>query len=233
MKIAETWQRPITVSLEVEAGDLDTSGYATISNTGSAGAFVGATVPAITTSVGTGYELDVTIDGTPYKLATITITDTDDWATIVASIQSALQTATSSTETVAIVDGKIKVSSVTDGATSTVLIAAGTAGTGDGDLLAVIEALTGYDIVLDTPVGGTEGTVKVMVGQKYEKGVLKDFKVSGLVVTNSSDIVKTDGLIVAYDKTTGYVSISDNGATAELASGDKVTFSGTFINFPE
>lgn len=98
------------------------AGYATISN--SIAALVGATVPALPSAT---YKVDIAIDGTNYALS-VALLVTDDWTGIAAKIQSALRAATSSTETVAIADGKIKVTSATTGTSSTVLIAKGTRG---------------------------------------------------------------------------------------------------------
>lgn len=98
------------------------AGYATISN--SIAALVGATVPALPSAT---YKVDIAIDGTNRSLS-VALLVTDDWTGIAAKIQTALRAATSSTETVAIADGKIKVTSVTTGTSSTVLIAKGTRG---------------------------------------------------------------------------------------------------------
>lgn len=98
------------------------AGYATISN--SIAALVGATVPALPSAT---YKVDIAIDGTNYALS-VPLLVADDWTGIAAKIQVALRAATSSTETVAIADGKIKVTSATTGTSSTVLIAKGTRG---------------------------------------------------------------------------------------------------------
>lgn len=146
-----------------------TSGYATISNSGSVGSYPPATVPAIATQA--DYELDITVDGTLYKLATISINIADDWSDIALAIQTSLQTATSSTETV-VIDAleKIRVTSATTGESSTIVIAAGTAGTGSGDLLAVIDALGAtYTTVLDAPVDGEEDIAYYISNLNYSR----------------------------------------------------------------
>lgn len=99
-----------------------TSGYATISN--SVADLVGATVPALPSLT---YKIDIKVDGTNYALS-VALLVTDDWDGICTKLQTALRTATSSTETVAIASGKIKVTSATTGTSSTVLIAKGTRG---------------------------------------------------------------------------------------------------------
>lgn len=96
-----------------------TAGYATITN--SEGNLVGDTVPALPSAT---YKVDTEIDGTNYTLS-VALLVTDDWDGICSKIETALQAATSSTETVAIASGKIKVTSATTGTSSTVLIAKG------------------------------------------------------------------------------------------------------------
>lgn len=223
MKSVSTWQRPITVDFEVEAVDLvATSGKGFIKN--SEAPIVGADVPAITDSVGSGYELDITINSTTYQLNSIVIAVTDDWDTIAGAIQTSLRAASSSTETVVIDDGAIVITSNISGANSKVVIAAGTDGTGDGDLLAVLGALTDFTVELEF-VDGTSSFPAYNVGQKYEKGVLKNFVVSGLVVrdgTTKED--KTKGVVFEYLKDTGDIVFSSG-----LVNGDLVTFTGTFI----
>ena len=160
-----------------------TSGYAKIAN--SEGSFVAATVPAITTA--TGYELDIKIDGTLKKLKNISLADTNDWDAIAAAIQVSLRTATSSTETVVILDGKFLVNSITSGASSAVLIAAGTDGTADGDLLAAIDLISGYTTVLETPCAGTDssGGDLSVAGDLVVSGTIT---ASGLPTTDPSNV---------------------------------------------
>lgn len=132
------------------------SGYAEIANTGSVGTFASATVPALASAT---YDIDITIDGSEHKLA-VALLNSDSWAGICTKIQTALRSATSSTETVAISGGKIRVSSATTGPSSVVLLEAGTTGSGGGDLIAAINALTGYTAYLEDPVdGATDLTV--------------------------------------------------------------------------
>lgn len=158
-----------TVNVTFTGTALATNGYQDLTNTGSLGGFPAATVPAIATQV--DYELDITIDGVLHQLATISINVADDWTTIAAAIQTALQTATGGTETVAL-NGTagsetIRVTSAdTFGTTSTVLIAAGTAGTGSGDLLGVITALGAtYTATVGTAVAGLNSDEAAIVSQ--------------------------------------------------------------------
>ena len=158
-----------TVNVTFTGTALATNGYQDITNTGSLGGFPAATVPAIATQ--SDYELDITIDGVLHQLADISINVADDWTDIAAAIQTSLQTATSGTETVAL-NGTagsetIRVTSAdTFGTTSTVLIAAGTAGTGSGDLLAVITALgASYTATIGTAVDGLNSDEAAIVTQ--------------------------------------------------------------------
>ena len=99
--------------------------------------FVGATVPAIAAAT---YDLDIDIDGLGVQQVGVAILITDDWDTIAAAIQAALRVLTGSTETVQIISGRIRVTSATTGAGSTVDIADGTLGSAGGGLLAYIDA---------------------------------------------------------------------------------------------
>lgn len=122
--------------------------------------FSGSTVPAISANT---YDLDITIDGGVLNQLTFVIAVTDTWDTIVAAIQSALQTATGSTEAVIIVGGRIRVTSATTGPSSTVLIAAGTAGSGGGDILAAIDAqVANMTTTIEAAVDGSDGRVDVI-----------------------------------------------------------------------
>lgn len=209
---------------QIEAGDLDTNGYATISNTGSLGAFTGATVPALASAT---YDLDITVDSTLRQTATALL-NTDDWDGIAAKIQAALRALTSSTETVAISGGKIVVTSATEGATSTIVIAAGTAGSGGGDLLAAIDALGAtYTTSLDTPVDGTEGTISITIDSSASTTNTTDAFAYQLDARGSTGIHKT-GLVSSYSTSTGILTISDNAATTELATDDIITVVGHF-----
>ncbi len=121
--------------------------------------FTGATVPAIGAQT---YDLDVTIDGGGLNQLAFAITVLDTWDTIIAAIEAALQVATGSTETVTIESGRIKITSATTGAASSVLIAAGTAGSGGGDLLAYIDAsVSNMTTALITAVAGSAGRADI------------------------------------------------------------------------
>lgn len=149
-----------------------TEGYQTVSNTGTLLEFTPLTVPAIASQV--DYELDITVDGTTYKLVTIDIDVGDDWNDVAAAIQTSLQTASSSTETCVIDAGKkIRVTSVTTGESSVILIAAGTAGTGSGDLLAVITALSAdYTATVDAAVDGEEDIAYYIENVSYNRSTV-------------------------------------------------------------
>jgi len=121
--------------------------------------FNGITVPAIAANT---YDLDVTIDGGALNQLAFAIAVTDDWDAIVAVIEAALQVATGSTETVVIEDGRIKITSATTGPASSVLIAAGTAGSGGGDILAYIDAsVSNMTTAILTAVVGDDGRADI------------------------------------------------------------------------
>jgi uncharacterized phage protein gp47/JayE len=121
--------------------------------------FNGITVPGVATNT---YDLDVTIDGGVLNQLSFSINVTDDWDTIFQSIESALQTATGSTETVVIIDGRMRITSATTGASSAVLIAAGTAGSGGGDILAYIDAsIANMTTTIIAAVAGSAGRADI------------------------------------------------------------------------
>lgn len=128
----------------------DRGGYQELSST--TVTFVGEVVPAITAET---YDLDVTIDGGGLGQLTVVIAATDDWFTIASKIQVALRADTSSTETVVVTNGRIRVTSATTGGSSSVLIAAGTTGSGGGDLVAAITAqVTNMTVSIESAVVG-------------------------------------------------------------------------------
>ena len=216
---APDYSRQFVAKYTLEAGDIDQIGYATISNTGSLGAFTGATVPAIASAT---YDLDVTIDGGGLNQLAVALLNTDDWDGIAAKIQTALRTATGSTETVAIVAGKIQITSATAGSTSTVLIAAGTAGSGGGDLLAAITALGAtYTATLDTPVDGTEASVAIVL---TDVSTFTDF-VGSVTIDDSTDVQKIATIRKVFSS--GTLTISDT--TTTLAAGDKININGALV----
>jgi len=126
----------LTLDAPVDGLVTPTAGIAAISNaTGSLGTITGATIPALPSRT---YNIDIKTDGTNYPLA-VALLVTDSWTQIATKIQTALQTASSALETVAIAGGKIVVTSATTGTSSKVLIAAGTTKTattifGDTDM---------------------------------------------------------------------------------------------------
>lgn len=198
--------------------DIATSGYAEISNTGTLATFGSAVVPALPSAT---YDLDVTADSTLRQVATALLV-TDTWAQIAAKIQVALRALTTSTETVAIVNGKIKVTSATSGIASSILIAAGTAGSGGGDLLAAIDAIGAtYVTSLDAPVDGFDGIVFTVEpsASVYNPKPEPD---SDLTVKSLAGAIKTNALSMVWSETAGTFTISST-ITTDLTSGDLVT----------
>lgn len=142
---------------------LATVGYQDISNGGSLGSFTGATPSGLAAAT---YDLDVTINGALLHQLAITLAGTEDWDAVAAAIQVALRAATGSNETVAVVAGVIKISSITYGTTSTVLIAAGTAGSGGGDILTAISALGAtYIATIDAAQAGLNSDTDAVLTQ--------------------------------------------------------------------
>jgi uncharacterized phage protein gp47/JayE len=117
--------------------------------------FSGSTIPLIAANT---YDLDVTIDGGGLNQLTFALAPTHSWDDVVALIETALQTATGSTETVIILGGSIRITSATTGDSSVVLIAAGTAGSGGGDFLAAVDLqIANMTTTIETAVDGSTG----------------------------------------------------------------------------
>lgn len=148
-----------------------TSGYQEVQ---SLEGFVGGFVPEIPAET---YDLDITVDGGAKHQLSFALLSTDDWDGIAAKIQAALRTATGSTETVAVTaDGSIRITSASSGASSTVMIEAGTAGSSGGDLLAAIEIVTttGQQAVSSTPTTFIGSTVPGISDATYDLNVAVD-----------------------------------------------------------
>ena len=201
-----------TKTLLDQSGTPPTAGYAAISNTGSIGSFVGATVPAIATHA--DYALKVTVNGTLYSFHTISIASTDSWTVICSAIQTALQAACGGTPTVGISGGKIKFTSATTGALSSMKVEAGTGGT--GDLIATIDAIGAtYVCNLDAPVAGVAVASTLRLDSAYQNEL--EFSASG----NRTGYTVTNG----YRVTTacnGAPSTGDTFVVLDSVAGIKV-----------
>lgn len=222
--VDNNFKRIVTYSKTVEDGDI--SAYADLSNTGTLGTFLGSTVAGIATH--NNWELDVTVDGgSVNKLVDIDIAITDDWDAVALAIQTSLRTATSSTETVSIVDGVIRFQSATGDASSAMLVVAGTAGSGSGDLIAAITALSaGYTCTKDDPIAGQVAIELIDAPVDDYDG----FLITSLLIKTSADVVKNDGLVNYYEADSDnvdYVYVQD-GASIKVAVGDNITFSGFY-----
>lgn len=111
--------------------------------------FVGSTASGITAGT---YHIDIAIDDAAADDLSIIIAGTEDWDAVAALIETALQAATSSTETYVISEGFMLCTSATTGNSSNVAI---TDGTGDaGGLLAIIDTLTNYLTTIESAVDG-------------------------------------------------------------------------------
>jgi hypothetical protein len=211
------------ITMKITSVDIDVdSGYATISNSGSAGKFVGTIVPALTSAT---YDLDITVDGTIRKTATALL-DTDSWAGICAKIQTALRALTSSTETVEVEGGCIRVTSHTTGSSSKIVIAAGTTGSGGGDLLAAIDAKTGYDTTLPTPVDGDTTTSSTFIDGGATECYLNN--VDNLAVGNYIEF--TEGTITEVKKILTITPATKKVTFSALATVDGFTIAGTTVS---
>ena len=97
------------------------------------------------------YDIDITIDGGTLRKLTITITGNEKNNDIADLLQTALQTAEASNDTVTIKEKRFRVTSEATGTSSTVLIAPGTIGSAGGDLLAALSATVNSQVT-----GGTK-----------------------------------------------------------------------------
>jgi hypothetical protein len=189
----------------IDLSTVASAGVATISS--SPTQFVGSVVPGLSTAT---YDLDVDVDGGGVDQLAISITNTDDWDTIAAAIETQLQTATGSTETVTISGGKIRIESATVGDSSTIVITAGTAGSGGGDLLTAISALAGYDTTIDAPVDGQNAGFSLIIDDNASVDV--DLGASGTTTRTAikAAIDAAVGEAVTADEDTGgeFITIS-------------------------
>jgi len=119
-----------------------------------AGAPAGSVVPALAANT---YDFDVTIDGGALQTLSIVVAPTDDYATI-----AALMSAQVAGGSVAFVSGAFQVTSANAGGSS-VVVAAGTAGSGGGDLFAAITAQAAGNpaVTFPAPTAGTGNWVIV------------------------------------------------------------------------
>lgn len=224
LSVQRTFQRPAMWQMTVEAGDLDSSGYAEISS--SPNAFIGSNTDN-TPLAGTAYNLDITVDGVLRQLAAIDMSGKANWDAVATEIQADLRALTASTETVEITGGKIKVTSATNGPTSTVVIAEGTGAGVSGGLLAAINTLTDYTVTLETPVNGAEGAVYLVVDANASSSNPTDSLIYMIDVKDSNNIHKS-GLKSSYSETTGLLTIEDDADVTEIAIGDVITVLGHF-----
>lgn len=203
-------QKSVTTTVNTAVAgvdDMETSGYQDISF---ATSILGTDAAGLAAA---DYAIDINIDSGGNNQLTVTVTGvTMTYAQIAAAIQAALRVATASTETVVVTDGVIRTTSATTGLTSTVVIAAGTAVTGGGDIIA---ALSG---TIETAVNGTD-QISFYVGnyQLGENGLPRNAYVQ---VISSAGVPKTDGIVVTYDQTAGTLLIGSGSTTID--AGDTI-----------
>lgn len=204
------FQNPFMLTKVVGAGDLDSPGYQEISNSGSVGSFPAATACGLAAD---DYQIIIIVSEASTPL-TITVAGTETWADLAALIQAALRVQTSATETVAIVNGKIRVT--------------GSAGTDDSisiedgssdPLLAAIDALGAtYTPVIETAVAPRSGAYEIQIASSLPD--TRDLIFFVRVINDSG--VEKPGLEYYYDKATGKLTVMDSGLV-ELEEGDIIT----------
>lgn len=195
---------------------IDIAAYQEISNTGAAGDFVGVTVPALTSGT---YHISINIDGTAHNNIDVAILETDSFAVICAAIQTAIRAVTGGSETVAIISGKIRVTTGITAAAPSVSIADGTT---DG-LLAAIDSVVGYDTAIGTATTGQGGSIKIPISAILDT---RDLVFVAQVLSSSG--IEKPGFKYSYNKTTGILTVSDY-LTANMAVGDIITVIGTLV----
>ncbi len=122
----------------------DTAGFA---DAAISGAPAGSVVPGIAAAT---YDFDVTIDGGGLQQNTITTAGGEDYDAIAALMSTAVTGGS-----VAFVGGSFRVTSATTGTGSAATVAAGTLGSGGGDLFAAIDTAATVTTTFPTPTGGT------------------------------------------------------------------------------
>jgi len=217
------WRKNFTASFQVEAGDLDTKGEASISSIGD---------NDFSTSGGCGlgdatYDIDVNADGGGNQQLQVALLGADTWAQVATKIQVDLRTATSGSETVTVEDGKLVFRSGTDGDGSTMVVAEGSAG-GTG-LLDSIDGLSGYTTQVDEPVDGRHGQVVLVVDESASvdnpsKDLMYTFQ-----VLDSDGKDKTAGISSSWDQDLGSLIVGDDEDTTEIATDDVITIRGCYI----
>jgi len=128
--------------------DEPSSGYADATN----GSLIGTQVTAAAAAT---YDFDVTVDGGGLQQLAIVLAGGEDYSTI-AALMSAVVVGGG----VSYVDGNFtfRVTSATTGATSTATVAAGTLGSGGGDLFAALDAAESVTHTFPTPTPGAAAT---------------------------------------------------------------------------
>lgn len=143
-------QVPINMEQVADPG-IEVSGFA---DAAVAAAPAGSVVPAL---IANPYDFDVTIDGGALQALSITVAPTDDYDAI-----AALMSAQVAGGSVVFVGGAFQVTSATTGGSS-VIVAAGTAGSTGGDLFAAItaQAVGNPAVTFPAPTAGTGNWIPV------------------------------------------------------------------------
>lgn len=217
----------ITVN-NVVTGDLSTLGFTTADTVAGTDATAGIQTIANSEGVFAGtevmpdgvYHTSINIDDAGTEDIYITLADDKTVTEALALLQVALRAVTSSTETVAIANDKITVTSATTGASSSVVIS------DNGGLIAALSAIADVTAVIDDAVDGAEGAIQVSLPIASE---IHEDAVFGFVASvQTSAGVNKAGLKFSYNTTSGVFTISDDTTTTELLENDKLTFIGGF-----
>lgn len=172
-----------------------TSGYQTLSI---APARVGTDSPGLAAAT---YDFDITIDGGVLQQESIVIAGGEDYDAIAALMDAEVTPAA----TVVFSGSAFVFTSASTGVTSTILVAAGTAGSGGGDLFAAIEVADTVTITFNAPVAGTAGTVDAFTvdgdqAADFQAGYR--FTVSGSTGNDGTYTVAPNGSILLAGPTT-------------------------------
>ena len=205
----------ITKQGKVLATEVDTKGYQKLAN--SEGVFTADLALEdgtynIKVKLGAGEAADITSGA---LTTSVTLQDViDAWNTDLTG------------GTVALVNGKIKFTNDTEGASSTIVLAPGDA----NDAIAAFDLIEGVTCEVLDAVDGVEGAkqMDIAASDAWLSKPTRDFNFTCQVV-DSSNKVKTNGLKVWYDEQTGYVNIADDGSTSEILENDVITVLGVFV----
>ena len=121
------------------------------------GAPAGAVVPGLAAA---SYDFDITIDGGGLLKKVIVVAGTESYNALAALMNAQV----TGVATITYTGGAFVATSATTGVTSTVVLAAGTFGSGGGDLFTAIDVITGGASVFNASVGGIGALFSSLTG---------------------------------------------------------------------